>query len=70
MTPNTSSRVGSTCSTTGLFLYLSSQPHDAGRFLWVRLGNCRNDDLLAAFSVSFDRIVGAFDSGQTVVELI
>jgi predicted nuclease of predicted toxin-antitoxin system len=52
------------------FLYLSSQPHDAGRFLWVRLGNCRNDDLLAAFSTSFDTIVAAFDSGQTVVELI
>ena len=52
------------------FLYLSSQPHDSGRFLWVRLGNCRNDELLAAFSASFDAIVAAFDSGQTVVELI
>lgn len=52
------------------FLYLSSQPNDAGRFLWVRLGNCRNDALLAAFSASFDTIAAAFDSGQTVVELI
>jgi predicted nuclease of predicted toxin-antitoxin system len=52
------------------FLYLSSQPNDAGRFLWVRLGNCRNDALLTAFSASFDTIIAAFDSGQTVVELI
>jgi hypothetical protein len=38
--------------------------------LWVRLGNCRNDALLEAFAASFDTIVAAFDSGQTVVELI
>jgi hypothetical protein len=36
----------------------------------VRLGNCRNDALLAAFSASFDTIIAAFDSGQIVVELI
>lgn len=52
------------------FLYLTNQPGDAGRFLWVRLGNCRNDALIAAFSSSFDTIVAAFDSGQSVVELI
>jgi len=52
------------------FLYLANQPGDAGRFLWVRLGNCRNDALLTAFDRSFDTIVAAFDSGQTVVELI
>ena len=51
-------------------LYLSNQPGDGGRFLWVRLGNCRNDALIAAFSSSFDRIVAAFDSGQSVVELV
>ena len=52
------------------FLYLTNQPSDAGRLLWVRLGNCRNDALIAAFSSSFDRIVSAFDSGQSVVELV
>jgi predicted nuclease of predicted toxin-antitoxin system len=52
------------------FLYLANQPGDTGRFLWVRLGNCRNDALLAAFSASFDTIIAAFDSGQIVVELI
>lgn len=52
------------------FLYLTNQPGAAGRFLWVRLGNCRNDALLTAFARSLDTIVAAFDSGQTVVELI
>ena len=52
------------------FLYLANQSGDAGRFLWVRLGNCRNDALIAAFSSSSDTIVAAFDSGQSVVELI
>ena len=52
------------------FLYLSTQPNDGGRFLWVRLGNSRNDALLAAFAASFDTIIAAFDSGQAVVELI
>ena len=52
------------------FLYLTNQPGAAGRFLWVRLGNCRNDALLTAFARSLDAIVAAFDLGQTVVELI
>lgn len=52
------------------FLYLADRPDDAGRFRWVRLGNCRNDALLAAFSTSFDAILGAFESGQSVVKLV
>jgi predicted nuclease of predicted toxin-antitoxin system len=52
------------------FLYLAKQPGATGGFLWVRLGNCRNDALLTAFARSLDTIVAAFDSGQTVVELI
>jgi len=52
------------------FLYLANQPGDTGRFLWVRLGNCRNDALLAAFATSFETVIAAFDSGQIVVELI
>lgn len=52
------------------FLYLANQPNAAGRFLWVRLGNCRNDALLTAFARSLDTIVTAFDSGEPVVELI
>jgi len=36
----------------------------------VRLSNCRNDALIAAFSSSFDTIAAAFDAGQSVVALI
>jgi predicted nuclease of predicted toxin-antitoxin system len=52
------------------FLFLAGQPGDRGRFLWVRLGNCRNDAPVAAFATSVDTIIAAFDSGQIVVELI
>ena len=52
------------------FLYLTNQPGDAGRLLWVRLGNCRNDALLMAFAKSFNTILAAFQSGQSVVELV
>ena len=51
------------------FLYLANRPDERGRFLWVRLGNCRNDALLQAFSKSIGAIVAAFESGQHVVEL-
>lgn len=52
------------------FLYLANLSEVDGRFLWVRLGNCRNEALIAAFSKSLSTIVGAFDAGQRVVELI
>jgi len=37
--------------------------------LWVRLGNCRNAVLLAAFARAFERVEAAFDAGESVVEL-
>lgn len=51
------------------FLYLAKQPGSMGRLLWVRLGNCRNALLLAAFSQAFDTVVAAFEAGEFVVEL-
>ena len=51
------------------FLYLASQPGAAGRLLWVRLGNCRNAALLAAFSLAFEVVEAAFEAGEAVVEL-
>ena len=51
------------------FVVLSARPGDAGRLLWVRLGNCRNTALLAAFDRLHDSIVAAFDAGQRVVEI-
>ncbi|MFM8494362.1 MAG: DUF5615 family PIN-like protein [Planctomycetia bacterium] len=51
------------------FLYLASLAA-SGRLLWVRLGNCRNAALIAAFSQSMQTITAAFASDQRVVELV
>ena len=51
------------------FLYLANQPDAMGRLLWVRLGNCRNAQLLGAFARAFERVEAAFDAGESVVEL-
>lgn len=51
------------------FLHLANRPGDAGRFLWVRIGNCRKQTLLQAFDTELSRIVQAFDAGVRVVEI-
>jgi predicted nuclease of predicted toxin-antitoxin system len=51
------------------FLLLASRPGDAGRMVWVRLGNCRNPVLLAAFDRTRDALLQALAAGQRVIEL-
>lgn len=51
------------------FLHLANKPGDAGRLLWVRIGNCRKLTLLEAFDRELPRIVEAFDAGARVVEI-
>ena len=51
------------------FLFLANRPRETGRLVWVRLGNCRNVALLAAFDRMHDRIVSALEAGQRIVEL-
>jgi predicted nuclease of predicted toxin-antitoxin system len=51
------------------FLHLAQQARPPGRLLWVRLKNCRNAALLAAFGNSLADVVTAFNTGQTIVEL-
>lgn len=51
------------------FLLLASRPGDRGRLIWVRLGNCRNAALLAAFDRTRDALLQAAASGQRVIEL-
>jgi predicted nuclease of predicted toxin-antitoxin system len=51
------------------FLILSARPGDQGRLIWVRLGNCRNPALLAAFDAIHDELVAAIDAGRRVVEV-
>jgi predicted nuclease of predicted toxin-antitoxin system len=51
------------------FLVLARRPADRGRMIWVRLGNCRNAALLAAFDRMRDVLLQAIASGQRVIEL-
>lgn len=51
------------------FFHLAQRPNETGKLLWVRLGNCRNDVLLAAFQTELPNIDRAFAAGQRIVEL-
>jgi predicted nuclease of predicted toxin-antitoxin system len=51
------------------FVILASRPGDGGRMIWVRLGNCRNAFLLAAFDQAREGLLQAVASGQRIIEL-
>jgi len=51
------------------FLILASRPGDAVRMIWVRIGNCRNPALLAAFDRAREPLLQAILSGQQIIEL-
>lgn len=51
------------------FFILATRPDDKGQLLWLRLGNCRTEALLASLGAALPAIVQAFDSGQRIVEL-
>ena len=51
------------------FLHLASRPGASGAFVWVRLGNCRKQVLLAAFERALPAIVTAQEEGQRVIEV-
>lgn len=51
------------------FVFLAKQSGASGRLLWVRLGNCRNDELIAAFDRARTAIVEALNTGQQVIEV-
>jgi len=50
-------------------VFLANRPDDTGRLIWVRLGNCRNSTLLAAFDRVHDEMIRALESGQRIVEI-
>ena len=50
------------------FFILATRPTDTGRLLWLRVGNCRKQTLLAALEKSWPEIEAAFGSGQRIVE--
>ena len=51
------------------FLRYAIRPNAATSLLWVRLPNCRNSALLAAFDKALPTIIEAVESGQRVIEL-
>lgn len=51
------------------FLHLANRPGASGSFVWVRLGNCRKQVLLAAFERALPAIITALEDGHCVVEV-
>jgi len=51
------------------FLYLATQPGATVQVVWVRLGNCRKRELLAAFDRLWPRIQQCLEAGDRVVEV-
>ena len=51
------------------FFILATRPEDLGRLLWLRLGNCRTQSLLAQLDSAWSSIETAFVSGQRIVEI-
>jgi predicted nuclease of predicted toxin-antitoxin system len=51
------------------FVYLTLADPTGPSFVWVRIGNCRTQLLLATFDRLLPSIVGALVAGQKIVEL-
>ncbi len=51
------------------FLHLANRPGVVGAFVWIRLGNCRKQVLLAAFERALPALVTALEEGHRVVEV-
>lgn len=51
------------------FLYLSASDATGPPFIWVRLGNCRNSSLLAAFDAVLPQLLSSVDAGAKVIEI-
>ncbi len=49
--------------------YLANRAGESGQLLWVRVGNCRKDALLAVMDRALPSIVEAFAAGQRIVEI-
>lgn len=51
------------------FFHLANRDCDAGRLLWVRMGNCRTPALLARFERAWPGIEQSFSAGHRIVLL-
>ena len=51
------------------FLYFANQPGARIKLIWVRLGNCRTQALLAAFERSWPRVESSLNAGDRIIEI-
>jgi predicted nuclease of predicted toxin-antitoxin system len=51
------------------FLNLASQPGAQGQFIWVRIGNCRKVQLLAAFDKILPSLLQSLAAGNRIIEV-
>ena len=51
------------------FLSLVLRPGVTVQLVWVRMPNCTNAELLAAFAQALEQVVSILTSGQQIVEL-
>ncbi|MBI1337520.1 MAG: hypothetical protein GC164_11215 [Phycisphaera sp.] len=51
------------------FLNLSLRDAEGPQVIWVRLTNCRNSALIAAFDQAIPKLIQALENGQRIVEL-
>jgi predicted nuclease of predicted toxin-antitoxin system len=51
------------------FLHLALRPGVTAGLVWVRIGNCRKEHLLAAFDRAWLRLVERIESGERIVEV-
>jgi predicted nuclease of predicted toxin-antitoxin system len=51
------------------FFHMANQPDATTQVVWVRLGNCRKQTLLAAFDKLMPQIIKALQMGERIVEV-
>lgn len=51
------------------FVYLATASDTKCQLVWVRLGNCRNEDLFTTFDAALPQITAALEQGHSVVEI-
>ena len=51
------------------FVFLADRARTGAQLVWVRLGNCRSRDLLAAFERLWPQLQAALLAGDSVVEI-
>jgi predicted nuclease of predicted toxin-antitoxin system len=51
------------------FLYLANASSSKARFIWIRFGNCRTKELLAAIQRLWPKIQSELRAGERIIEL-